>query len=41
MNINDVSGPFSGILFGVSNTIGTLPGIISPYLVGVITADVN
>ena len=41
VNINDVAGPYSGILFGVSNTIATLPGIISPYLVGLITAQVS
>lgn len=41
VNINDISGPFSGILFGVSNTIAALPGIICPYIVGILTADVN
>jgi hypothetical protein len=41
VNINEVAGAFSGILFGISNTIATLPGIISPYMVGLITAQVN
>ena len=40
VNINDISGPYSGIVFGISNTIATLPGIISPFLVGIITAEV-
>ena len=41
MNINDASGSFCGVLFGVSNTIATIPGIVSPYLVGVITPQVT
>lgn len=40
VNINDIAGPFSGILFGISNTIATLSGILAPYLVGVVTASV-
>ena len=41
ININEVGGIYSGILFGISNTFGTLPGIIAPYIVGVLTPDVN
>ena len=26
-------GPYSGIVFGISNTFATIPGIISPFLV--------
>ena len=40
VNINDISGPFSGIVFGVSNTIATIPGLISPYIASVITSHV-
>jgi hypothetical protein len=40
VNINDISGPYSGILLGISNTIATVPGIVSPYIVGVITKHV-
>ena len=40
ININDIAGPYSGILFGISNTFATIPGIISPYLAGVITTNV-
>ncbi len=40
VNINDVAGPFSGIVFGISNTIGTIPGLLSPYIASVITARV-
>ena len=30
VNINDIAGCYSGIVFGITNTFGTLPGIISP-----------
>lgn len=41
VNINDIAGPFSGIVFGLSNTIATLPGIISPNLASAITKNVS
>jgi len=41
ININEVGGIYSGILFGISNTFATLPGIIAPYIVGVLTPNVN
>ena len=41
VNYNDVAGPYSGIVFGMVNTIGTIPGIIAPYLVGVLTVNVT
>lgn len=40
VNINDIGGQYAGILFGISNTFATLPGIIAPYLVGVLTPAV-
>lgn len=39
ININDISGPYSGILFGISNTIATVPGFVVPALVGWITKN--
>lgn len=39
--INDIAGPYSGILYGVSNSIGTIPGIISPYIASLITKNVR
>lgn len=40
VNINDIAGPFSGILFGISNTMATLTGIISPNLAAALTKHV-
>lgn len=41
VNINDIGGKsFSGVVYGISNTFGTLPGIIAPYFVGIMTPQV-
>ncbi len=40
VNINDIAGPFSGILFGISNTMATLTGIISPNVAAALTKNV-
>jgi ACS family sodium-dependent inorganic phosphate cotransporter-like MFS transporter 5 len=40
ININDISGPYTSILFGISNTLATVPGILAPYVVGVLTKNV-
>jgi hypothetical protein len=40
-NINEIGGSYAGMLFGLQNTVATLPGIIAPYLVGVITTHVS
>jgi hypothetical protein len=41
VNINDIAGSYSGIVFGISNTIATVPGILSPYVAGALTKHVN
>lgn len=40
VNFNDIAGPYSGIVFGISNTFATIPGFIAPGLVGIITKNV-
>ena len=40
ININEVGGMYSGVLFGISNTFGTIPGIVAPYIVGILTTHV-
>lgn len=39
VNYNDIAGSYSGIVFGIGNTFATIPGIIAPYLVGLITKN--
>jgi hypothetical protein len=34
MNLYEIAGPFSSILIGITNTIGTIPGMITPLIVG-------
>lgn len=37
LTANDIAPAYAGIVFGISNTFATLPGIISPYIVGALT----
>jgi ACS family sodium-dependent inorganic phosphate cotransporter-like MFS transporter 5 len=41
VNTNEVCGKYSSVLFGISNTVSTLPGIIAPYVVSLLTQNVN
>lgn len=41
VNYNDIGGAFSGVVFGISNTIGTVSGIVAPYLVSLLTVNVR
>jgi hypothetical protein len=34
------AGNYAGIVFGISNTIAIIPGIIAPYIVGALTSHV-
>ncbi|CAF1024515.1 unnamed protein product [Rotaria sp. Silwood1] len=34
---NDIAPAYAGIVFGISNTLATIPGIVSPYVVGALT----
>ena len=38
---NDIAPAYAGIVFGISNTFATIPGIISPYIVGALTEKVS
>lgn len=39
VNFLDIAPQFAGILFGVSNTFATIPGIVGPYLTKALTSD--
>ncbi len=41
LTANDIAPAYAGIVFGISNTFATLPGIISPYIVGALTEKVS
>lgn len=34
----DIAPKHAGVLFGISNTFATLPGIFAPYVIGYVTA---
>ena len=40
INSIDIGGNFSSIVFGISNTFATIPGLVGPYLVGILTKNV-
>ena len=37
VNHLDIAPRFSGVLMGITNAAGTIPGIIGPYVVGLLT----
>ena len=37
VNHLDIAPRFAGILMGITNSFGTIPGIVAPYVVGVLT----
>lgn len=39
VNHVDIAPPFAGVLFGISNTMATIPGFIAPYVVKVVTRN--
>ena len=41
LTANDIAPAYAGIIFGISNTFATLPGVLSPYLVGALTEKVS
>ncbi|CAF1023860.1 unnamed protein product [Brachionus calyciflorus] len=39
VNFNDIGGVYSGIIYGVANTIGNFTAFLAPFLVGFITKN--
>ena len=40
VNINDIGGVYSGALYGIANTFGSITGFIAPYFVALVTPNV-
>ena len=40
VNFNDIGGRFSGVIYGISNTVGGISSVILPFLIGVIASNV-
>ena len=40
VNYNDIAGAYAGLVFGMANTFGTMPGFIAPAVVGALTTHV-
>ena len=41
VNPVDIAPRYAGIIFGISNTTGTLGGFLAPIVIGLITTDVS
>jgi len=39
-NTSDIAPKYSGILYGISNTLAAIPGFLAPQIAGVILQDV-
>ena len=40
MNVIDLSPNYAAELFGLANAIGSIPGFLAPYILGVLTPNV-
>ena len=41
INFADLSPRHAGVLYGISNTLATVPGFVAPIVIGVITHNVS
>ena len=41
VNHADIAPKYASILFGISNTAGTVPGFVAPYIIGKVTTNVR
>jgi ACS family sodium-dependent inorganic phosphate cotransporter-like MFS transporter 5 len=41
VNYNDIAGQYAGLVFGMANTFGTVPGFVAPAIVGALTKNVS
>ena len=41
INHGDIAPPFAGTMFGITNTLATVPGILAPFVVAALTPNVG
>ena len=41
LTLTDLAPQFTGIIFGISNTAGTVPGVVMPMVIAAMTPQVN
>jgi sugar phosphate permease len=39
VNLLDIAPRFAGVIMGITNVFGSLPGFLSPQIVGIITVN--
>ena len=40
VNLYEIGGEFTGVIIGLVNTVGTLAGIVAPFITGLLTSNV-
>lgn len=41
MSAGDIAPMYAGVIYGISNTVATIPGFLSPLAIGFLTPDVS
>ena len=41
VNLYEIGGEFTGVIIGLVNTVGTLAGIVAPFITGLLTSNVK
>jgi ACS family sodium-dependent inorganic phosphate cotransporter-like MFS transporter 5 len=41
INPGDIAPKYAGLIFSISNTFATVPGLLAPIAISIITADVS
>lgn len=41
MNPGDIAPKYAGVIYGISNTVATIPGFLAPLTIGYLTENVS